>query len=63
MNLPIAIIIGSAIVAVMLYFGIYYGLMAISDSLYILCKLLCDLRINVNHYTKFEQGKEDNDGK
>ena len=55
MNLPIAIILGSAIVAVMLFFGIYYGLMAISDSLYTLCKVLCDLRITVNHYTKSEQ--------
>ena len=53
MNLSIAIIIGSVIVAVML--GIYYALIAISDSLYTLCKLLCVLRITDNHYTKTEQ--------
>ena len=55
MNLSVAIIIGSAIVAVSLFFGIYYGLMAVSDSLYTLCHVLCSLRINVNHHTKSEQ--------
>lgn len=55
MNLLVAIIIGSIIFAVRLFFGIYYGLMAVSDSLYTLCKVLCGLRINVNHYTKSEQ--------
>lgn len=55
MNLPAAIVIGSVIVAVMLFFGIYYGLLAVADSLYTLCKVLCSSRINVNNHTKSEQ--------
>lgn len=51
MNITIAIIIGSVIVAVMLSFGIYYGLLAVSDALYTLCKVLCNLRLNTTHYT------------
>ena len=55
MNLSVAILLGSIIIATSLFFGIYYGLLAISDSLYTVCKVLCDLRININHYTKSEQ--------
>lgn len=55
MNLSVAIIIGSLIVAVMLFFGIYFGLLAVADSLYTLCKLLCNFHITVNYHTKSEQ--------
>lgn len=55
MNLSAAIVMGSVIVAVMVFFGIYYGLMAVSDALYMLCKVLCSLRINVNQHTKSEE--------
>lgn len=51
MNLPIAIVMGSMFIAV----GLFFGLKTISDALYALWKLLHDLRINVNHYTKSEQ--------
>lgn len=51
MNLPAAIVAGSLIVAVSLFFGLYYGLIAISDALCTLCKVLCSLRITAKHYT------------
>ena len=51
MNLSAAIVTGSAFIAV----GIFFGLKTISDALYALWKLLHDIRININHYTKSEQ--------
>lgn len=50
MNLPIAIVMGSVFIAV----GLFFGLKTISEALYALWRLLHDLRINVNHYTKSE---------
>ncbi len=51
MTLPIAIATGCVFIAV----GVFFGLKTISDALYALWKLLHDLRIDVNHYTKSEQ--------
>lgn len=51
MNLPMAIVMGSAFIAV----GLFFGLKTVSDALYALWKLLHDLRINVNHYNKSER--------
>ena len=51
MNLSEAIVMGSAFVAV----GIFYGLKTIAEALYALWKLLHDLHININHYTKSEK--------
>ena len=48
MNLSEAIVMGSAFVAV----GLFFGLKTIADALYALWKLLHDLQININHFTK-----------
>ena len=47
-NLPGAIVMGSVVIAV----GLFFGLKTVSDALYALWKLLHELHIDVNHYTK-----------
>lgn len=47
-NLQAAIVMGSAFIAV----GLFFGLKTISDALYALWRLLHNLRINVNHCTE-----------